>query len=384
MPHFTNFEPAESQFPQDPELCYLNHAAVSPWPACTEQAIAKFARENVYSGAQHYPQWLKIEQQLRERLAQLIGISATHEIALAKNTSEALSIIAYGIAWQAGDEVIISNQEFPSNRIVWESLSHLGVEVKTANIDEQAPLEAIKQLIGPKTRLVSISSVQYASGIVTDLTSLSKLCKAQQCLLCVDAIQSLGALPFDQNTIDADFIVADGHKWMMAAEGLALFYVKGRHIEALKLHQYGWHMVEQRGNYDTLTWVPAKDAKRFECGSPNMLGAYALHASLGLLLDIGIDNIHRAILERTHYLKIQLTSIEGLSFISPDEQEQALQSGIICFCIAGVDSASLYQQLMSRKIICANRGGGVRFSPHFYTSKQVIDRAIEVLRELAQ
>ncbi|WP_156497916.1 aminotransferase class V-fold PLP-dependent enzyme, partial [Oleiphilus sp. HI0043] len=118
MPSFTHFPQAETQFPQDKELCYLNHAAVSPWPACTELAVARFAKENVYSGAQHYPQWLQVEQELRERLAKLIGLSSTHEIALAKNTSEALSMIAYGIEWQAGDEVIISNQEFPSNRIV--------------------------------------------------------------------------------------------------------------------------------------------------------------------------------------------------------------------------------------------------------------------------
>lgn len=382
MPSFTHFPQAETQFPQDKELCYLNHAAVSPWPACTELAVARFAKENVYSGAQHYPQWLKVERELRERLAKLIGLSSTHEIALAKNTSEALSMIAYGIEWQAGDEVIISNQEFPSNRIVWESLSQFGVTVNVADIDKQDPVQAIQQLISPKTRLVSISSVQYASGITIDLPSLSQLCKAEQCLLCVDAIQSLGALPFDQTLIDADFIVADGHKWMMAAEGLALFYVKGIHIETLKLNQFGWHMIEQRGNYDSPEWTPAKDAKRFECGSPNMLGVQALNASLGLLLDIGIDNIHQAICERTNYLKAQLQTIDGLCFISPENKNQARQSGIICFRIEGKDSTELYQTLMSRKVICANRGGGIRFSPHFYTTKRVINRAVEILRDL--
>ncbi|KZY83873.1 hypothetical protein A3740_22835, partial [Oleiphilus sp. HI0068] len=359
---FTHFPQAETQFPQDKELCYLNHAAVSPWPACTELAVARFAKENVYSGAQHYPQWLQVEQELRERLAKLIGLSSTHEIALAKNTSEALSMIAYGIEWQAGDEVIISNQEFPSNRIVWESLSQFGVTVNVADIDKQDPVQAIQQLISPKTRLVSISSVQYASGITIDLPSLSQLCKAEQCLLCVDAIQSLGALPFDQTLIDADFIVADGHKWMMAAEGLALFYVKGIHIETLKINQFGWHMIEQRGNYDSPEWTPAKDAKRFECGSPNMLGVQALNASLGLLLDIGIDNIHQAICERTNYLKAQLQTIDDLCFISPENKNQARQSGNICFRIEGKDSTELYQTLMSRKVICANRGGGIRFS----------------------
>jgi selenocysteine lyase/cysteine desulfurase len=382
MPTFTTFSQAEGQFPQQDGLCYLNHAAVSPWACCTEKAVSAFAKENVISGAQHYPQWLKVEQSLRERLAQLIGIDSTKEIALAKNTSEALSIIAYGLEWQEGDEVIISNQEFPSNRIVWESLSQFGVSVKTANIDEQDPIEAISALVNTKTRLVSISSIQYASGIVTDLEALGKLCKANKCLLCVDAIQSLGALPFNQKSIDADFIVADGHKWMMASEGLALLYVKEAHIPTLKLYQYGWHMIEQRGNYDSLEWNAATDAKRFECGSPNMLGIHALNASLELLLDIGINNIHAALCERIDYLEKQLSTIEGLEFVSRKASSSALQSGIICFKIKDIDSAKLYQTLMSKGVICANRGGGVRFSPHFYTTQGVIDEAVAILKSV--
>ena len=384
MSTFQTFTQAAEQFPQSEELCYLNHAAVSPWAACTEEAVSRFATENVIHGAQHYPKWLKTEQELREKLAQLIGITSTHEIALSKNTSEALSIIAYGLDWKDGDEVIISNQEFPSNRIVWESLAQFGVKLRTANIDQQDPPSAIKQLISPNTRLISISSVQYASGIAINLKALSKLCQENKCLLCVDAIQSLGALPFNQNEIDADFIVADGHKWMMAAEGLALLYVKERHISKLKLYQYGWHMVQQRGNYDALEWQAASDAKRFECGSPNMLGIHALNASLGLLLDIGIENIHQALCERTDYLVDQLSHIEGLSFISHNAEEPRLQSGIICFTIDGFDSQELYQNLMSKNVICANRGGGVRFSPHFYTAKKVIDKAIDILKALVK
>lgn len=380
MASFTTFPQAQDQFPQDEGLCYLNHAAVSPWPKRAGRAVTEFAEENVVTGAQHYPKWLSVEQTLRERLAQLIGINHSGEIALAKNTSEALSIIAYGLDWQEGDEVIISNQEFPSNRIVWESLSQFGVTVKTANIDTQDPVSAIKELLNANTKLVSISSVQYASGIVTDLKELSKACKANNSLLCVDAIQSLGALPFNQKEIDADFIVADGHKWMMAAEGLALFYIKASHIEQLKLYQYGWHMIEQRGHYDSLEWSPAKDAKRFECGSPNMLGVHALEASLELILDIGVNDIHRALCERIDYLRSELSQLDGLAFLSKQPANQDFQSGIVCFKVEGVDSQALYQTLMSKQVICANRGGGVRFSPHFYTSKRVIDNAVEKLR----
>jgi len=367
-----------NQFPQSQEICYLNHAAVSPWPKCAAEALNRFAHENVTLGAQHYPKWLKVEKNLRKQLCSLINAESSREIGLAKNTSEALSIIAYGLDWQDGDEVIISNQEFPSNRIVWESLARFGVKLIAADIHNTDPVEALRLVMTPRTRMVSISSVQYANGLTIDLVALGKLCRKNNILLCVDAIQSLGAIPFDQQQIQADFIVADGHKWLMAAEGLALMYVKARHIETLKLHQFGWHMVADRGNYDAPTWEPAKDATRFECGSPNMLGIHVLNASLEFILSVGVSNIHRQLIARCQYLIGQLKAIPGMLFNSNIE---TLQSGIVNFKIQGYDSARLHQQLMQSGVICAYRGGGIRFSPHFYTSEQTLHKAVETLKK---
>lgn len=371
-------ERINDQFPQDESLCYLNHAAVSPWPKCAAQAVSDFARENVYSGAQHYPKWLKEEQDLKENLRRLINAESVSEIALAKNTSEALSIIAYGLNWQSGDEIIISQQEFPSNRIVWESLANQGVKVIAVEVEQPDPALALIAQCTKNTRLISISSVQYASGLCIDLETLSAACRQKNILLCVDAIQSLGAMPFDQQVIQADFIVADGHKWMMAAEGLALFYIKKPHIPILKLHQFGWHMVADRGNYDSTSWTPAKDASRFECGSPNMLGIHTLNASLKLLLEIDITTIYETLMSRMQLLVELLQSIEGIRFNSPIPA----QSGIVNFTIAGKDSALLQQHLMKREVICAYRGGGIRFSPHFYTREQTLHKAVEILKSL--
>jgi selenocysteine lyase/cysteine desulfurase len=370
----------KTQFPQSPEICYLNHAAVSPWPKCTEQAVKDFAHENTLFGATHYPQWMAVETQLRKRLASLIHIDNTDEIALAKSTSEALSIIAYGIDWQPGDEVIISDQEFPSNRIVWESLDRIGVNVKTAKLSTKDPVSSVKSCLSPKTKLISISSVQYASGLAINLNSLSTLCKENNVLLCVDAIQSLGAIPFNQAQIDADFIVADGHKWMMAAEGLALLYVKKSHQNTLKLHQFGWHMIKNKGKYDEQEWQPADDASRFECGSPNMLGIHALNASLGLLLEIGEDVIHEELRHKTDYLIQALSQIPHLEFISPEPPKNL--SGIVTFNIEDCNLASLQQKLMAAGVICAFRGGGIRFSPSFYTPTETLDKALSILKRL--
>lgn len=375
MKHF------DEHFPLDPSISYLNHAAVSPWPKAAADAVKAFAEENATTGAQHYPRWMATEKQLREKLAQLLNVQGTQEIALAKNTSEALSIIAYGLRWQPGDEVVISNQEFPSNRIVWESLARFGVQVIQAEIGIEDPVAALINACTKCTRLISISSVQYASGIRIDLEALGQACRDRGILLCVDAIQSLGALPFEQQKIQADFIVADGHKWMMGPEGLALLYVNAKHIETLTLHQFGWHMIQHRGDYSRTDWQPALDATRFECGSPNMLGIYALNASLGVLLDIGLDTIQQELETRVDYLIEQLDTIEGLTLLSPREREK--RGGIVTFLpsLSGTsDINRLHQQLMQQGVICANRGGGIRFSPHFYTSKQAIDRAIAILK----
>src|SRR5690606_28834559 len=124
----------ENEFPMDPDLCYLNHAAVAPWPRRAARAVRDFAQENVTEGARHYPRWLNGERQLRERLARLINAPSGMDIALLKNTSEALSFVALGLPWEAGDEVVITSDEFPSNRIVWESLQERGVKVVEADL----------------------------------------------------------------------------------------------------------------------------------------------------------------------------------------------------------------------------------------------------------
>lgn len=368
------------EFPLHEHICYLNHAAVSPWPKRTQQAVAKFAEENTLYGATHYLKWLKTEESLRQRLANLIGSPCPSEIALSKSTSEALSIIAYGLNWSEGDEIIISNQEFPSNRIVWESLADKGVLLKTADISNGDAVEAIAATITDKTKLISISSVQYASGLKVDINRLGNICKERDILYCIDAIQSLGALPFDIKQNHADFVVADGHKWMMGPEGLALLYVKPHIRDSMTINQFGWHMVKHRGDYTRTSWEIAPDATRFECGSPNMLGIHALDASLSLIEEIGLPAIEQQLQSNISYLIDELNQLPGVEIVSPTETNK--RAGIVTFKINGIDSQKLYSELMKANVICACRGGGVRFSPHFYTPKATIDVAISRVSSL--
>lgn len=368
-----------SEFPIDPDLCYLNHAAVAPWPTRTTRAVQAFAEENNHTGSRHYERWLATERALREGLRQLINAASTDEIALLKNTSEALSVVAHGLDWRTDDEVVISHLEFPSNRIVWESLARYGVKVRVADLySRENPEQALLDCLTERTRLLSVSSVQYGNGLRLDLPVLGKACRERNILFCVDAIQSIGTGPFDVQAMKADFVMADGHKWMLGPEGLALFYCRRERLESLRLNQYGWHMVAAVGEFDRKEWAPSPTATRFECGSPNLLCAHALHASIGLLLEVGMEQVAERIRVRTQRIIDFIQDIpERYSLIT--DPTPARRAGIVTFKPLREDLDVLYQRLQAAGVICAQRGGGIRFSPHFHTRPDEIERALSLL-----
>jgi len=364
-------------FKLDDNIFYLNHAAVSPWPTRTETALIKFCHENVTIGSKKYANWLAVENHLKSQLAQLLNASSVDEIALVKNTSEALSFVAYGLSWNQGDNIVTSDEEFPSNMIPWESLSEQGVEVKKTVLKGVLdPTEALIQKMDEKTKLMTISSVQYSSGLRVDLDRLGEVCRQRNVLFCVDAIQSIGAFQFDVQRCQADFVMADGHKWMFGPEGLGVFYCRKESIHKLSLTQFGWHMVEDMGNYESPSWTVAESARRFECGSPNMLSIHALSASLSLLLEIGMDSIQRQVVERGDYIIQKIRQNKALELLTKPDPEG---NNIVVFKTMSSDNDELFNYLVAHNVICAKRGGGIRFSPHFYTGFDVIDKTFKFI-----
>lgn len=362
------------------DILYLNHAGISPWPFRTAKAVQEFAEENMRAGSAGYFKWLAVEDNARKQGMALINAQSSEDIALLKNTSEALSIVAYGLNWNSGDNIVSSNQEFPSNRIVWESLSHLGVEFRAADLNgADSPEDALFALTDSRTRLISISSIQFSTGLRMDLREIGAFCKEKGILFCVDAIQSLGAVQFDLNEVQADFIMADAHKWMLGPEGTAIFYCSAEVRDRLSLKQFGWHMVEAAGDFDRMQWEVARTARRFECGSPNTTGIHALNASLSLLLEAGIETIEEEVISRSGYMFDLIRSRQELELITPSEPGR--YAGIITFRRKGVDNKALYEYLMRRNVMCAHRSGGIRFSPHFYTPREHLDRALEIVME---
>lgn len=371
-------------FRLDPDVVYLNHAAVAPWPERTTRAVQAFAAENLRCGARYYANWLEVEHRLRARLARLLNAASPDDIALLKNTSEGLSIVAYGLDWSDGDNIVGIHADFPSNRVVWQSLSQDGVEFRGVDVNRaQDPEQALIDACDAKTRLLAISSVNYASGLRLDLVRLGRHCRDQGILFCVDAIQSLGAVPFDLTANHADFVVADGHKWMLGPEGLAVFYCRPALREQLIVRQYGWHMLEHAGDYDRKDWQISKTATRFECGSPNMLGVHALEASLSLIEEVGMATIRQALLENTDYLMQCLGRVPDTRILTPTAH--AKRAGIVTFVPpASIEPNRVYRGLMEAGVICAARGGGVRFSPHWYTPRSALSKSVEQYRHIIQ
>jgi len=375
----------KSYFQLDENIVHLNHAAVAPWPVVTRDAVIAFANENTSIGSQNYGLWMKTEQQLKQKMALLINANSTDEIAILKNTSEGLSLIAQGLSFNAGDNIVVPAEEFPSNKVVWQALEAQGVDIRLVSVqDATEPEQALITAMDENTRLLSCSSVQFARGLMLDLNVIGKACKQNETLFCVDAIQSLGAMVFDAQACFADFVVADGHKWMCGPEGTALFFCRKQVQPLLQLRQFGWHMLKDafdfshKNNNAPLADKIADNAQRFESGSPNMMGIAALNASLALLLEIGIETIERKVIENSDYLLKQLASLADINIISPTQAGR--YAGIVTFQKRGVDNEILYQHLQNNNVICAYRGDGIRFSPHFHTETQKMDRALEIVK----
>jgi selenocysteine lyase/cysteine desulfurase len=365
------------EFPVRNNLVYLNHAAVSPLPRRSGEAVKSFVDEYVNFGTKNYLDWADHADQLHADLAKFINASSVDDIALLKNTSEGISIVAMGFPWNAGDTVLSSDEEFPSNRIPWQALTDQGVHFKEITLRQagKSPEQALIDAMDESTRMLAISAVQYASGLRLDLEILGKACQERNIAFCVDAIQMLGALPVDVEAANIDFMMADSHKWLLGPEGIALFYCRKKWRKMIKLFQYGWHMTDKYGDFDEKNWSPAASSRRFESGTPNILGIRAFAASLSLINDIGIERIERRILRHTELMHDFVSNSSNLEAIYTDYASK--MSGIFTFRHKGCPASRLFTQLREQNIMCAERGGGVRFSPHVYNTDEEIVTALK-------
>ena len=372
-----------SEFPLDPELCYLNHAAIGPWPRRTAQVVASFAQQSMLEGGTRYPDWLVVEQRLRERLARLINAADPDDIALVKNTSEGLSIVSQGLDWRDGDEVVGLHGDFCSNEMVWQALADRGVRYSAVDaLATDDPEAALIAALGERTRLLALSTVHFATGYRFDVTRVVEACHMRGVLVSLDAIQSLGAVKFDLQSTPADFVVAGGHKWLLSPEGLGFLYCRPALRELLTLHQFGWAMRDRPYEFESSGWRPALSARRFESGTPNMTGIHALDASLSLFEDVGLAYVEKRVVENIAYLDERLRGIDGVEIATPAGSPH--RAGILTYRHTRIPGQTLHASLMAKRVICSPRAGGIRLAPHFYTPEKILERTIEHIDQTIQ
>jgi len=360
---------------------YANHAAIGPWPRVTSKAVTEFAQENCDKGPEKYSHWLLREGHLRRNLASLINADSAEDIALLKNTTEGICTVANGIDWQRGDNLVLPMGEFPSNRLPWLALQRLGVELREVDVrSTPEPEQALLAHVDKRTRLLSVSAVQWTDGLRLCLETLGRACRRNNILFFVDAIQQLGAMQMDVQACGIDFLAADGHKWLLSPEGIAVFYCRQNVRDSLQLKQLGWHMVDEPYQFNREQWLPGKTARRFEAGSPNILGQVALHASVGLLQDVGMRQVEAYIAANSLALSKGLADIPGLELIQPFEPERI--SGIVSFRLPGVDPAEIHRALKLRQLTCAVRGDGIRLSPHFYQAGKPVLEILSTIEDV--
>ncbi len=363
------------QFPVTENYAFLDHAAVAPIPDCAAGAMRAFLEDVSRHGDVNEPQWQRHVERVRGMAATLIG-AKKEEVAFVKNTTEGICHVANGLRWEPGDNVVITNVEFPANVYPWLNLERRGLEVRWVEEAEgRIPFESIEAAIDARTKLLSISFVEFMSGFRNDLPRLGELCRKRGVLFCVDAIQGLGALWLDVREAKVDFLSADGHKWLLAPEGAGVFFCDAQAMDKIDVSEAGWMAVVDRSNYADYDFTLRPDASRFECGSLNTLGIYGLGASIHMLLDIGIDQVERRIMNLTGYLCEGLRSAGCRIYSSLQPGER---SGIVTF-VPPDDPAALHRRLLDAGVIVSLRNGMIRVAPHCYNNPADIDRLLETL-----
>lgn len=369
------------EFPITSSCAYLNHAGIGPLPWRSARRMCEGAEQAARTAERSWHERHREVERVRGMAARLLGAREAHEVAFVENTSSGLSLVAEGLDWRPGDNVVGAALEFPSNVYPWMGLADRGVEYRQAEerggrIDP----EELLSLIDGRTRMLALSWVQYASGFRSDLALLGRACRERGVLFVVDAIQGLGALPIDVENEFVDVAAASSHKWLLGVEGVGLLYVSDRVIDRLRPVRSGW-----RSMRNTFQWMDferdwAEGAKRFESGTYNVCGILALGGSLEILLEAGPEAVERRVLALADRAA---GGLESLGFSVVSSRRPGETSGIVTATHPSLNPSELVRRLAERDVVLAARAGRLRFSAHFYNTGEEVDRALQGLAELA-
>lgn len=355
---------------------YLNHAAISPMPNATAEAIHSFLYSRQNGPVENFENWMEIMEETRTFIARLIHADQAEQVTFMGNTSDGISAVAESLPWEPGDEILLNTMEFPSNVQPFRALERKGAFVKYIEPkDGTITPEMVRNAISSKTKLVSISAVQYLNGFRADLEGIGKVCKEKNVWFVVDGIQALGASEINVKSAHIDALATGGHKWLMSPLGTGFLYLSAGLASKMTPSKTGWLSVEEPwelSNYDQ-PWQPVN--QHMETGTMNIAGIIGMHSSLNMFLDIGVDVIRDELLTLTDELIDILSNRSGVTVVTPVEKE--MRSGIVTFSRESESVPDdVVQSLKNQNIIISAREGLYRISPHFYNTIEEIERVL--------
>lgn len=365
-------------FPIAERRIHLNHAGVSPVSRRVADAVTAFIDHATTLEPGAHGRWEARAEAVRAGFAGLIGARAD-EVAVVANTSTGLSLVAAGLDWRDGDNVIAVAGEYPANVYPWWALRRHGVATRMIQrTPGDVGVDDVAALVDDRTRLVALSFVDWSTGGRVDLAAIGAFCRERGVLLCVDGIQGVGALRLDVEACGIDFLACGGHKWLLAPEGCGCLFVSRRVVGELRPALFGWKSMNDAETYLPYHFDPRPDAARLEPGTSSVLAAVALGAAIDLIAETGVAAVERRLLELTDRFAAGLRA-RGATLLSPWEPQR--RSGIVVFRL-GDDAEGLAARLREAGFVLRVRGGGVRLAPHVYQNEDDVDRFLHALDAL--
>jgi len=367
-----------NEFPFTEEIIFFNHASFGPMPERSWKATQEY-----YDGLRLKKvtdddrEAFQILENIRKLIARMIK-AEPEEIAFVPNTTYGLNVAAWGLDLKRGDEILLSDVEFPANVYPWTNLKQKGIETKfVPGKNKCFDIENLVRAIDKRTKVLSISFVQYFNGFKNDLESIGKICEENEIFLVVDGIQGIGSVDLDVKKCRIDLLSCGGQKWLLSSLGTGFLYLSSRAKRKINLSFFGWMGVDWNLDFTDLlkfNLKPFSAARKFEIGTYPYSLLWTMHSSLKLLLEIGVKKIEKHNLELLDLLIDYLNDspYQIKSFLLPKHR-----SSILSF--SGKNITKSYEKLIKNKIMVSFREGAIRVAPHFYNTKEEVKKLIEIL-----
>jgi selenocysteine lyase/cysteine desulfurase len=368
---------ARNLFPLTRDYIFFNHAGISPMSDRARAALHSLIEDMTLR-----PTPIDLVEEpadrLRRSLARLLHVPS-ETIAITRNTAHGLSLLAHGLDWQPGDNLVISQGDYPENVHPWRALAERGVELREAPVtDGRITPESVFSLVDERTRVISLSHVQHANGCRVDLAAIGRECDRRGIVFAVDAVQSAGAIELDLSTLPVDFLAAGACKWLMGPIGAGFCYCRPELLKRLATPLAGVRSTMHPRDFLSALFDVSDEARRIEESSVSPLDIVAFGVAVDLLLEVGAAAVERRVLSLSRRLGEGLAA-EGFEVLGPWPREDRESSGIVSFRRPGSSPAEVVRDLRCAGIIGRIYPDAVRLSPHFYNTEAEVDRVVQVL-----